>query len=118
MIEKIVLAIDQPFEVRPVESEIDTGLRVQTVFGEQPITKKIITYVPEYEQTNIKFAHKIMETILSNAKEFGEITKIELFPTSDRNEEGKRYYRMLVQGNKIKAEEDIEVPEHYGEIKE
>ena len=118
MIEKIIRAIDQPFEVKPIETEIGTGVMIPTFFGRQEITKKIVSYVPDYEQTNIKFAHKIMETILSKAKELGEITRIELSPTSDTNEDGKRYYRMLVQGNltRTKVEENIEVPEHYGEI--
>ena len=118
MVEKIVIAIDQPFEVRPVEGEIGTGIMVPTFFGKQEITKKIIYHIPDYEQTNIKFAHKIMETILSKAKELGEITRIELSPTSDTDEDGKRYYRMFVEGNllRTKVEENIEVPEHYGEI--
>lgn len=115
MIEKIALAIDQKFEVMPLETEIDTGLRVQTIFGGQPVTKRIITYTPDYEKTNIKFAHKITEVILNKAKELGEITKIELEPQPNYT------YKLIVRGIRIKdeIETEIDVPEHYGEeIKE
>ena len=115
MIEKIVLAIDQKFEVKPLETEIDTGLRIPTFFGNQSVTKKVIKYIPDYEKTNIKFAHKIMETILSKAKELGEITKIELEPQPDYT------YKLIVRGIGLKDEikTEIDVPIGYGkEIKE
>ena len=124
MIEKIALAIDQPFEVRPIETEIGTGIMIPTFFSKQEITKKTISYVPDYEKTNIEFAHLITETILKKAKELGEITRIELEPEpADREEiiDGKirlkRYYRLMIYGNRIKEEKEIEVPEHYGEVK-
>ena len=116
--EKIVLPIYQDLIVRPVETEVGTGLMIPTFFGKQEITKKAITYVPDYEKTNIAFAHLITETILSKAKELGEITKIELTPTPVIEEKGKRFYRLYVYSNVIKIEENIEVLEHYGECNE
>lgn len=110
MIEEVTFPVDIDFVVRPYIREEGTGVTVPTYFGGYgEVYRKTVRYVPDFEETNKKFAEKIYQTIMKYAKDLGEIKEIFMTPCP---EPGK--YRLYIKGIVIK-EEKIEVPEHYGE---
>lgn len=113
MIKKVMCPVDFKFIAKPVPSEEGTGVIVPMYFGGYgEVYRKTIRYVPDYEETNKKFAELIYKTIMKNAKELGEIKEIFMTPCPYP---GK--YQLYIKGNIIENSE-IEVPEHYGETYE
>lgn len=104
-----MMLIDKDFILKPLEVKVATGYEVPTLFGNKPIFKTEVQYVPDYEQTNIVFANKIYTIIKEHAKDLGEITKIELVPSC------KQRYELLIHSITCDYKEKIEVPEHYGD---
>ena len=68
--------IEKDFMMKTRDISKDKGVKLFTTFGWEVTT----ILVPDYEKTNIQFAHLICDTIISKARELGEITKIELKP--------------------------------------
>ena len=113
MIKEVMCPVDFEFITKPLPSEEGTGMMVPTAFGGYgEVYRKIIKYVPDYEETNRKFAEKIYQTIMKYAKDLGEIKEISMTPCPYP---GK--YQLYIKGNVIENSE-IEVPEHYGETYE
>lgn len=109
MIKKYVTTIDKDFVLKPISIKEGTGLMIPSFLGERELMKETTILVPDYEKTNREFADKISSIIKLKAKEFGEITKIELDLCRPK------VYRLIISGYHEKVEEEIDVPEHYGE---
>ena len=101
--------IEKDFMLKTQDISKDKGVKLFTPFGWEVTT----ILVPDYENTNIQFAILICNTIISKAKELGEITKIELKPQNNNK------YKLIIESIDVSIEKEIEVPEYYGvEIKE
>ena len=102
------LTIIQPLVFDTQKIDVATDYSIPTLFGNKPIYRSEIINIPNYEKTNILLAETLSNMIKNNAKELGEITSIEIVPSTSR------YYEVVVCGVKSSCIDEIEVPQGFG----